>query len=187
MKDKEKEKKRFNNFKKKAYVSAIWGDNSSDEESEDEEVANIFLIAKEERESNKVYDSKPTYDEILSKYNELHSEFRTIAKVLIASRKRIKLLEQQVQNTSLVCEKCPDLEKRNSYLNKTLEKFTRGSEMLNVILKTQRFTNDRSGIGYTPGLDKKKGKKKRGEKSYLNYFQKSVHSSNLFAHCKYYN
>ena len=43
--------------------------------------------------------------------------------------------------------------------------------MLNVILKRQRFTNNRSGIGYSPELDKKRGRKKNGERSYLNYFQ----------------
>ena len=54
--------------------------------------------------------------------------------------------------------------------------------MLNVILKAQRFTNDRSGIGYNPELDKKKG-----ERLYLNYFQKSIHFSNPFTHCNYCN
>ena len=43
--------------------------------------------------------------------------------------------------------------------------------MLNVILKCQRFTNDRSGISYSPELDNKRGRKKNGERSYLNYFQ----------------
>ena len=59
--------------------------------------------------------------------------------------------------------------------------------MLNVILKHQRFTNDRLGIGYSPEFDKKKGRKKNGERSYLNYFQKSIHSSNPFIHCHYCN
>ena len=34
---------------------------------------------------------------------------------------------------------------------------------------------------------KKKGKKKNGQKSYMNYFTKAVHSSNPFAHCSYCN
>ena len=42
---KEKEKKKFGHTKKKAYISAIWGDRLSDEESEDEEIANICLMA----------------------------------------------------------------------------------------------------------------------------------------------
>ena len=59
--------------------------------------------------------------------------------------------------------------------------------MLNVILKAQRFVNDRSRIGYDPKLDKKKGRKKAGDKLYLNYFQHSVHTSNPFAFCNYCN
>ena len=59
--------------------------------------------------------------------------------------------------------------------------------MLEVILKQQRFTNDKLGVGYEPSFDKRKGKKKHGQKSYMNYFQKSAHSSNPFAHCNYCN
>ena len=190
-KNKEKERQKFSHTKKKAYVSAIWGDSSSNEESEDEEIANICLVAQEESESEEVHDSEPTYDELLSEYNSLHSEFRRIAKELISSKRRIKILELEAkdipQKCEKVCENCSSLEKKNSSLTKTLEKFTKGSEMLNVILNAQRFTNDRSGIGYDPDLDKKKGKKKKGERLYLNYFRKTVHSSNHFAHCTYCN
>ncbi|KAI9110102.1 hypothetical protein K1719_019143 [Acacia pycnantha] len=163
---------------------------------EEEETANICLVAEEEQSENEeeVCDSEPSYYELFSEYNELHYEFKKIVKELFASRKKIKLLEQQVKDLprvsvceNSVYEKCLDLEKKNSYLTKTLEKFTKGSEMLNSILKAQRFTNDRSGIGYNPTFDKKKGKKKTGGKYYLNYFQKLVHSSNPFAHCNYCN
>ncbi|KAI9078675.1 hypothetical protein K1719_039355 [Acacia pycnantha] len=50
--DKEK-KKKFNQFKKKAYVSSILGDGSSEEESEEEEeTANVCLVAEEEKPDN---------------------------------------------------------------------------------------------------------------------------------------
>ena len=97
-KNKEKERKKFSHTKKKAYVLAIWGDSSSDEESEDEEIANICLVAQEESESEEVHDSKPTCDELLYEYNSLHFEFRNIAKELISSKRKIKILEQQVQD-----------------------------------------------------------------------------------------
>ncbi|KAI9126283.1 hypothetical protein K1719_002704 [Acacia pycnantha] len=42
-------------FRKKAYVSAIWGDNSSDkDEADEEERANVCLMAQEESESEEV-------------------------------------------------------------------------------------------------------------------------------------
>ena len=50
-------------------MTYICGDNSSDKECEEEEVANICLIAKEEEQcenDDEVYDSEPTYDELLS-------------------------------------------------------------------------------------------------------------------------
>jgi len=70
-----KEKKKNNYFKKKAYVFAILGDSSLDEESDEDEVANIFLVAYDESENKEVNKSKPSYDELLSEYNALHFEF----------------------------------------------------------------------------------------------------------------
>ena len=68
--------------------------------------------------------------------NALYFEFSKIVKELLNSKKRVKVLEQQFKETPLsICETCPILEKKNTDLNKTLEKFTRGSEMIKVILK----------------------------------------------------
>ncbi|KAI9104242.1 hypothetical protein K1719_023078 [Acacia pycnantha] len=51
---KNKEKK-FNKFKKRAYVSAIWGNNSSDEdEAEEEQSANLCLVAQEESDNEEI-------------------------------------------------------------------------------------------------------------------------------------
>ena len=184
---KNKEKRKSKSFnRKKAFVSAIWGDSSSDEESDDEEVANICLVAQEEIEEEEVSDSEPTYDELQSEYNALHSEFIKIVKELVAFKKKNKVLEGKLKDYA-DCEYCSTLDKKNIDLTKALEKFTKGSEMLNVILKAQRFVNDKSGIGYDPKLDNEKGKKKAGGKTYLNYFRHSVHTSNPFAHCSYCN
>ena len=81
----------------------------------------------------------------------------------------------------------PRVGQKNYVLTKTLEKFTKGSDMLKVILKAQRCTNDKSGIEYDPDLDKRKGKKKRGRKPYLNYFQHLAHVSNPFTHSNFFN
>ena len=56
--------------------------------------------------------------------------------------RHLQIQRQQCLNAHLnpkdcekVCENCFALEKKNSSLMKNLEKFTKGSEMLNVILK----------------------------------------------------
>ena len=181
-----KEKKKYNNFKKKAYVSAIWGDSSSDEEEEEDEKANICLVAQEENEE--VNYSKPSYDDLLSEYVLIQEEYEKLAEKYMDLKRKNTTLEIQIKNISSenICENCNELEKKNLALTKTLQKFTNGSEMLNVILKEQRVKNDRSGIGYKSETNRK-GKKRNSEKSYLNYFQKTVHTSNPFAFCNYCN
>ena len=110
---------------------------------------------------------QPTYDELFNEYNEIQSEFEKVMEECISLKRQNITLKLQVENltsNNLICDDCLNLEKKNLYLTRTLEKFTKGSEMLNVILKAQRFTNDRSGIGYNPIFDKQKGKKKTGGK-----------------------
>ena len=90
----------------------------------------------------------------------MQTEFEKLAEKYLALKKKNITLEAQVEKLSsleiLICQECPDLKQKNSHLTKALEKFTKGSEMLDVILKQQRFINDRSGIGYKPDLNKKK-------------------------------
>ena len=80
---KNKEKK-SNRYKRRAYVTGIWGDSSSDEdEAEEDDRANICLVAQEEKSDNEeVNISNPSYDELSSEYNLLFIEFRKIAKEL---------------------------------------------------------------------------------------------------------
>jgi len=184
------DKKKFRPIKKKkAYVSGIWGDSSSEEESEAEEEANICLVAEEEiAKTEEVTILEPSYDELRLEYNEMHIELRKFAKELAFLRKKVKDFEKPVTHEiTESCSECSVLRKENGRLSKALEKFTRGSEMLRVILKSQRVVNDKTGIGYNPICDNKKGQKRNGGKSYLNYFQKSIHASEPFAFCHYCN
>ena len=95
----------------------------------------------------------------------MQNEFEKLAEKYLLLKKKNTTLEAQVGKLSspeiLVCDECLDLKKKNLQLTKALEKFTKGSEMLKVILKDQRFTNDKFGVGYNLNLDKNEGKKKK--------------------------
>ena len=114
LKNQEKEKKRYNKFKKKAYVSSIWGNSSSDEdEDEEEEKANICLVAQEQQDDSEVYDSQPSYDELFAEYNLVQTEFEKLAEKYLALKKKNITLEAQVEKLSspeiLICQECPHL------------------------------------------------------------------------------
>ena len=83
------------------------------------------------------------------------------------------------------CPNCSKISTERDRLQNALEKFTNGSEMLNVILMNQRAYRDRTGLGY-----KHKGKKwvEPKVKPYLKFFHKATsHSSTPFSFCNYCN
>ena len=61
---------------------------------------------------------------------------------------------QAEPSTSESCPNCSKISTERDRLQNALQKFTNGSEMLNIILMNQRAYRDKTGLGYKP-----KGKK----------------------------
>ena len=83
------------------------------------------------------------------------------------------------------CPNCSKISAERDKLQNALQKFTNGSEMLNIILMNQRAYRDKTGLGYKP-----KGKKwvEPKVKPYLKFFHKATdHSSTPFSFCNYCN
>ena len=83
------------------------------------------------------------------------------------------------------CPSCSKISAERDKLQNALQKFTNGSEMLNIILMNQRTYRDKTGLGYTP-----RGKKwvEPKVKPYLKFFHKATgHSSTPFSFCNYCN
>ena len=234
IKDKGKGKERYSG-KKKAYVSSIWGDSSDEETSDNEEAANLCLVAQEEQFDNEVYDSEPSYSELQELFLEMREEFQKIAKEVCFLRKENKFLIKKISetpsiSTSVSCEKtiefgslaseetqssekvqsteashssepilsiektkeassdncsnCENLLQEKERLSLALEKFSMGSSMLKIVLKSQKAFHNRHGIGYKP---KPKKWVEPKEKSYMRYFRKSSENISPYSFCNYCN
>ena len=83
------------------------------------------------------------------------------------------------------CINCSKISIERDRLNNALQKFTNGSEMLNVILMNQRAYRDKTGLGYR---HKEKKWVEPKVKPYLKFFQKATsYISTPFSFCNYCN
>ena len=83
------------------------------------------------------------------------------------------------------CPSCSKISAERDKLQNALQKFTNGSEMLNIILMNQRAYRDKTGLGYKP-----RGKKwvEPKVKLYLKFFHRATeHSSTPCSLCNYCN
>ena len=58
--------------------------------------------------------------------------------------------EEELEVNAIQCPKCENITKEKERLTIALEKFTKGSTTLKVILQEQKGYMDRTGIGYNP-------------------------------------
>ena len=158
--------------------------NSSDDEaSDEEEVANLCLVAREDDEEASSdldlthEDNEVTFSELQEAYNEVHEEFSRLCKAYKVLKTKKESLESKVDSLSEElaearklpvvddkgspqaepnaptlesCPSCSKISAERDKLQNALQKFTNGSEMLNIILMNQRAYRDRTGLGYTP-------------------------------------
>ena len=161
-----KGKKEFKN--KKAYVA--WDDNeiSSSSESESDECANMALMASHhsDEEIDEVSSNFSVYDnDAQDVINELLKECKTLYKSISSQKKQISSLEEKNialekyiesgkqklmdEKQSLVCKNCESLSFQIVQLKRVLERYEKGQIGLEEILKHQRYSNDKSGLGYS--------------------------------------
>ncbi|MED6178272.1 hypothetical protein PIB30_105946, partial [Stylosanthes scabra] len=138
--------------KHKAYVS--W-ENEDDFSiiSDKDEVANICLMENEDE----VNDSNSTNNELQDAHDSLYEEFAKVAqefslikKKNMAFQKEIEFLknenktlgELKLNSENESCKSCKEHEKLS------LDKFEASSKSLDKILSSQKYANDREGVGY---------------------------------------
>lgn len=125
-------KKKVVKDKKKKALLATWSD------SDDEEEANICLMAKDDILTDSDNDEVPSYDELLSAYNSMY----TMAK---SRRKENRQLKNEIEINEHENLK---LRTNMSNLEKTFDKFNISSDNLNNLLSMQRCNFDKRGLGY---------------------------------------
>ena len=148
---KKSSQEKFKKFKKS--FAAWWESDidTSDDESSDQEVANLCLVAKED-EVNEVPCKSSSFDELQNVYNELYEEsLKIISKNCILKKQIasfvIEIDESKRHVNKLIIENDACNEKILD-LTICLEKFTQGQKSLNLLLGSQRCMYDRVGIGY---------------------------------------
>ena len=160
-----KSKKDFKN--KKAYLA--WEDNeiSSSSGSDSEECANLALMAlhhsdDEEEVSN---DFSLFDDDAQDAINELLNECKILYKTISSQKKQISSLEEKIEifekdfenekqkmiseKKNFVCLKCESLSFQIVQLKRVLERYEKGQIGLEGVLSQQRYSNDKSGLGYS--------------------------------------
>ncbi|VFQ83801.1 unnamed protein product [Cuscuta campestris] len=162
------EKKPFK--KHRAYIS--WGGDSGDESSEGEEneSANLCLVAHEESPEEVCTTSKDSYtfDDVQEAFNELYDEYVNASKINKDLKKQLTSMEKEVDNLSkdneklkeenkffgkrsagkLESSKCcssPSLKQQVAKLEGTLKKFGVSHKNLNDILDNLQLT--KHGLG----------------------------------------
>jgi len=147
-------------------------DDSSDEDNEQQEVANLCFMAIEDEEVD--LDSTYSFDELLIAYKELKIAFEKVSsknKVLKKIAKELSLemnslveekdfLEEEKESLKISLEKERGLTKnisKNEVLEKqvgdltdSLSKLTKGKEGLDILLGKQMVSFHKAGIGYNP-------------------------------------
>ena len=132
-------------------------ESSSQSEEENEEVANLCLMAQEDKVTSKFMDE--SYDELQVALADLISKFKKLSS---------KYRNLEVKNQSLLKENInllnykDNLSKENDRLVKEVEKlkpivdkFTLSSQKLNLVLDSQKAVYDKAGLGYNPSRNQK--------------------------------
>ena len=166
----EKKNKHFKRNKdkrpKKAYIA--WDDNEISSSS-DEEQANLALIATHhsDDEEEEVSNETSSYDnDALNAIDELLNECKILYKKVSTQKKHILSLEEKIdtmekyfqierqsflekEKQNLTCKECESLSFQIVQLKRVLERYEKGQIGLDNVLRQQRFSNDKSGLGYS--------------------------------------
>jgi hypothetical protein len=185
---------------------AAWGESdadSSDEESSENEMANLCLTTQHQEEEffdtcsnfnndkfclmafdddDEVYSDPIPYEELQSNFDELQASFNELydESIRIGTshdklKKHVASLTKELEDLKI---KNKALKETNEDLCKTISKFTQGEENLNKLLGAQKCVFDKAGIGYRPF---------QKQKDFKNVFIKSSISNVPHSTCTYCN
>ena len=132
-------------------------DSSSQSKEENEEVANLCLMAQEDEVTSEFLDDS---------YNELHGAFANLILEFEKLSSKYRKLEVRNQlllkkNTDLfncknkLSEDNDRLSKEVDKLKPIVDKFTMSSQKLNLILDNQKVVFDKARLGYNPNKNQK--------------------------------
>ena len=140
-KNKKSSKEKFKKFKE---AIAAWGeseDDSIDNETSDQEVANMCLVAKED-DINEIHFESNSYNNLQDDYNDLYEESLKLVNKTCELRKQVVSLTNEIE---LSKKHVDELTTKNNELNaKILDlttcliKFTKGQKNLNLLLGSQK-------------------------------------------------
>ncbi|GAV64533.1 zf-CCHC domain-containing protein/UBN2 domain-containing protein, partial [Cephalotus follicularis] len=156
--------KKKDKIKKKTMI-ATWSDidESSSDDEESEEAANIAFMAMEDdcevtMSSLSYNEMQSEYNELLDVLNELNREYqllKKIAKVRTKENVELKNCILEMKKDESIIEKNSSLEKENSEfkleidgLRKTFSKFSSSNDKLDRLLGMQRCVFDRASLAF---------------------------------------
>ena len=155
---KEDKNKKFKK-KEKAYIS--W-ENEDESDSDDDEVANLCLMASEEKvsdDNSTSFNLQDEYDALLEVYTKLTQDYSLLKKKNMDLLKQNEMLKNE--NINLGKDKCSTSsdpyksckmhENEITNLKNTLAKFNESSKNLDKMLKNQKHVHNKEGLGFEKG------------------------------------
>jgi len=90
----------------------------------------------------------------------LENRVKTLEEELNHSKTDFETLEMIYKNSSCkcdssFCENCESLEKKDHYLLKTMDKFSKGQSNLEIVLASQKYVFGKAGLGFNPNSKNK--------------------------------
>ncbi|KAK2357503.1 gag-protease polyprotein [Trifolium repens] len=163
---------------KKAYIAWDDNEVSSSTDSESEEYANLALMASHhsDDENEEVSSKSSSCDnDYQSAINELLNECKILYKTVSTQKKKIQSLEEKIDTMEMnfevekekqnfevekqsflekekhnfTCKECDSLSFQIIQLKRVLERYEKGQVGLDNILSQQRYSNDKSELGYS--------------------------------------
>ncbi|GAV79094.1 zf-CCHC domain-containing protein/UBN2 domain-containing protein [Cephalotus follicularis] len=151
-------KKAKDTIKKKKAMLATWldSDESSSEEEDNQEVAQLALMAINDSDKDEDEDENEVSEllELLEKFSLENTSLKKTIKAL--NRENVSLKQEiECQSNKSLDDKAISLEKENETrkveidaLKKTFSKFSNSSEKLDKLLGLQRCVFNKAGLGY---------------------------------------
>ncbi|RYR10126.1 hypothetical protein Ahy_B05g078596 [Arachis hypogaea] len=155
---KEDKNKKFKK-KEKAYIS--W-ENEDESDSDDDEVANLCLMASEEKvsdDNSTSFNLQDEYDALLEVYTKLTQDYSLLKKKNMDLLKQNEMLKNENINigkdkcstSSDPYKSCKMHENEITNLKNTLAKFNESSKNLDKMLKNQKHVHNKEGLGFEKG------------------------------------
>ncbi|XP_050914784.1 uncharacterized protein LOC127129688 [Lathyrus oleraceus] len=162
---KNRDNKGKKDYNKKAYIA--WDDNeiSSSSDSDSDQSANLALMASHhsDDEDDEVSSNFSIFDnDAQGAIDELLSECKILYKTISSQKNQISTLEENIEKMknnlkdekeelikNFACTKCESLAFQIVQLKRVIERYEKGQIGLEHVLSSQKYSNDKSGLGYS--------------------------------------